>query len=93
MSKCWKCNYQFYDHTCLTGDYEPRAGDYTCCIDCGTIGKFDVNLDLIPLSIPMLEELKEKDVQVWKLLTRSSEIIKEERQNFKERKEASSDQT
>jgi hypothetical protein len=82
--ECLKCSYRFTDHKNLNNEEKPKKGDYTVCIDCGTIGIFDKELNLVPIPVGTLEILKSKNIDTWNQLMKASELIKRTRPLYKE---------
>lgn len=45
-------------HTSVEGDHVAQEGDYSVCFGCGTISKFDAELNLVPLVQADMDYLK-----------------------------------
>jgi hypothetical protein len=52
-NRCPKCRNKLDKAFCTTGDFKPRAGDFTLCAKCGVLLVFD---DKLTLRFPTTEE-------------------------------------
>jgi hypothetical protein len=46
MSKCPECGHNMDAASSIGGDFNPRPGDLTCCIQCGELLAFNEDLHL-----------------------------------------------
>lgn len=74
---CKSCFHEINDHESATGEKsKPFENDLSICISCGTLSRFDKNLNLIPLTDDQIQYLYINDYKNWLTLQRASNIIK-----------------
>jgi hypothetical protein len=57
-SRCFECGYMPDDATCPDAPHErPSEGDYTVCLNCGAIAKFNHILTMIRIPKPELDAM------------------------------------
>lgn len=67
--KCPECDYSHNASTQINGeDIPPTSGDISICWSCGAINQFDENMNIIPLPVEVLTEIKETDKENFDLL-------------------------
>lgn len=76
--QCKKCFYAWDSHS-NTDDNKnpPQENDLTICFYCGTISKFDKDLNLIELTESELLELKQEYPKEWEALKAYATDIKQ----------------
>lgn len=75
-SQCRTCKYEFDSHTSVGKKMaKPQKGDYSVCINCGTIGKLDGILDLYPITTIDWMDLEQNDPDTYKRLKKIRELI------------------
>lgn len=62
-------------HTSVEGDNCPVPNDFSVCFYCGTLSKFDEELNLIPLTSRELVTLNEADPETFDLLIKTRTVI------------------
>ena len=57
---CLRCGYFVDRATNVTDENKPNEGDFTVCLNCGALNRFDKNMRLVPCSEhdPELYELR-----------------------------------
>lgn len=55
--RCPGCNYQFDRASSLAGDHEPEEDDFTLCLKCGAILRFNADLSTREATPAELESL------------------------------------
>lgn len=63
--KCRSCDRPFIFHMTEDGETNPRPEDLSVCSNCGTLSKFDSNLDLVPLTDQEIHQLRNHDRELW----------------------------
>lgn len=58
-------------------EISPRPKDISVCYYCGTVSKFDKELNLVSVTLEELDWIKRKQPDSWKLLEEISEKIKQ----------------
>ena len=81
MKECRTCKKKLDAHTGIRTESEPEEGDISICAYCGTISRFDVIGDLVPLTEEELELIKSEDYESWEAAQTASRLIKELRKH------------
>lgn len=77
---CMSCKKEMDASTPLTADGDqPKKNDLTICAYCGTMSKFDEQMDIVPLPESEIEELKQRSPVTYWIMKRVSLNIQREK--------------
>lgn len=72
---CRLCHNIIDAHASVKGDIAPRPNDFSVCLYCGTLSKFDEELNLIPLTPSELFTLNKENPETFDLLIKTRTVI------------------
>lgn len=81
LAKCRMCGYPHEAATSLEGK-KPTEGNLSICYGCNEVGKFDKDLNVLPLTFDDKQEIM-KDPQLWQEIRSIQNVLKVKKQNGK----------
>lgn len=77
VPRCPVCYAKLEEHKDVTGGFDqPKSGDISVCIKCGTISEFNKDMSLRRLTVTDLIRLWENDEDVYRMVIAARERIR-----------------
>jgi hypothetical protein len=73
--ECQTCHYRMDSTSGAFEDAQPRKGDLTVCLKCGTPSQFDEKLNMIPLTVEELDKIHREDRNAYLQLRKAQAAI------------------
>lgn len=75
-NNCPSCGKLTDTATAVEGDYTPSDGDISLCIYCGAINQFDSELNIVPMPLETLANIKYSEPETYDVILKTVGYIK-----------------